>query len=73
MDTPFVSLDIAESENGEFSIIEYQSVHFGLATLIYALQKYKLSQGNVTIDKLSGKPDIERYFANSIVEFIEKI
>lgn len=33
LDTPWVSLDIIE-KSGRYYLIQYQSVHFGLATLI---------------------------------------
>lgn len=65
---PFVSLDVAESTEG-FSIIEYQSVHFGLATAMNAQRFYSLNNGNVSTTNCQG-PDVEKLYANSIIDFM---
>ncbi|HGS5145939.1 TPA: RimK family alpha-L-glutamate ligase [Vibrio parahaemolyticus] len=65
---PFVSLDVAESDEG-FSIIEYQSVHFGLATAINAQRFYSLDRGNIVVADCQGV-DIEKLYASSIIDFI---
>ncbi|HIE6516819.1 TPA: hypothetical protein ACXOJA_002326, partial [Proteus mirabilis] len=71
LDTPFISLDIAEDENNEFSIIEYQAIHFGLTTALKCHQYYFYNNG--TPKKIPERIDsIESLFSKSIVNFIEK-
>ncbi|WP_217519051.1 ATP-grasp domain-containing protein [Vibrio metschnikovii] len=65
---PFVSLDVAESAEG-FSIIEYQSVHFGLATAMNAQRFYTLNSGDIVITDCQGA-DVEKLYAKSIIDFM---
>lgn len=66
--TPFVSLDIAESKEG-YSIIEYQSVHFGLATVINA--KYEFIYNEEKIERVEvDNINVDSLFAESILKFV---
>ena len=71
LNTPFVSLDIAESQDG-FSIIEYQSVHFGLATMINAKKYFSCIDDSVE-EKVVSSIDVEEIFAKSLLEFSKKL
>ncbi|EAS44644.1 hypothetical protein C9J48_17710 [Photobacterium profundum] len=68
LNTPFVSLDISESSLG-YSIIEYQSVHFGLATAINAQYEYVYSHESI-IKRDKSFDNVEMLFAQSISSFI---
>lgn len=68
--TPFVSLDIAELTNGQFSIIEYQSVHFGLVTALDSKKHYIMDK-NADIEKIElNNICIEDIIGASMIEFI---
>ena len=71
LDVPFVSLDIAESSDGAMSVIEYQSVHFGLVTALNCHQYYTIEGGKVNkIER--GIENIESFFASSIIGYLRK-
>lgn len=71
LDTPFISLDIAEDKNNKFSIIEYQAIHFGLTTALNCHQYYFYNNGRP--QKISKKIDsIESFFSKSIINYIQK-
>jgi glutathione synthase/RimK-type ligase-like ATP-grasp enzyme len=67
---PFVSLDIAENNLG-YSIIEYQTVHFGLATVINAKTEYLLEENKVLSRSISNVC-IPSLFSESILQFYEE-
>lgn len=71
LNLPFVSLDIADNGGKEYSIIEYQGVHFGLATVINAINEY-VYDIDVEVNKSNTQVDIEKLFYESYMEFIEK-
>lgn len=71
LDTPFVSLDIAELEEKKFNIIEYQSVHFGLITALNCNNYYTLSS-NVVSEKNTNIDSVIPFFANSIIEYVKE-
>ncbi len=70
LDTPFISLDIAELDCGSFSVIEYQSVHFGLSTALNSKHHFKVNNNNVEMIK-GNISNVEFYFCQSFMEFIE--
>lgn len=70
LDTPFVSLDIAESSNSEFSVIEFQSVHFGLATMINAKRVFTVESGGQVNCNPVDNVCVEEYFSKSLASYI---
>ncbi|MDF0533019.1 hypothetical protein PY479_01850 [Shewanella sp. A32] len=72
LNVPFVSLDIAETENGEFFVIEYQAVHFGMATAVNAKRFHRIHDGNVTKMELGSHVSIENLLADSILCFLKE-
>lgn len=69
LNVPFVSLDVAESSLG-FNIIEYQAVHFGLATAVNAQHYYHIDDDSLVISECDNV-DIEELFATSICKFVK--
>ncbi|MBY8044186.1 hypothetical protein KW486_17125 [Vibrio fluvialis] len=69
---PFVSLDIAESNN-LLSIIEYQAVHFGLVTCYKSKHHYIINDGIVELVKDDAKNEVESIFSEAIIEYVKGV
>ncbi|HGM9841919.1 TPA: hypothetical protein ACKRDV_001686 [Proteus mirabilis] len=69
LDTPFISLDIAEQKDNSFNIIEYQAVHFGLSTALNCHRYYHYNNNEIDIIEKNIN-SIEYFFAYSIIEYI---
>ncbi|WP_429140936.1 ATP-grasp domain-containing protein [Aeromonas veronii] len=72
LNVPFVSLDIAETENGEFFVIEYQAVHFGMATVVNAKRYHTILNNEVVQVDVEAKIKVENLFAESIIKFVNE-
>ena len=70
LNTPFVSLDIAQTRN-EFLLFEFQLVYFGTAGILKKYSKeYYIREG----DNWTGKPndgDIEKVYVESVVSYLK--
>lgn len=65
-DTPFISLDICE-RNGEFYLIEFQGLHFGI-NVVMKTKGYYDSENNWNFSE--HRPEIERYIAEGLDYFL---
>ena len=68
LDTPWVSLDIIQSA-GDFLLIEYQCVHFGMYTAINSNSYIEMTQKGP--EKRSGSTDIDLMFAEELYSYID--
>ena len=67
---PFISMDIAKLED-KYYIIEFQFISFGNYTLERSKYYYKKTYQNGWM-KIEETPDLEREFAASVVQYIER-
>lgn len=72
LNLPFVSLDIAETESGDFFVIEYQAIHFGMATVINAKRYHTVLNDNVKKNNVEKKIKVEGLLASSIINFVNE-
>lgn len=72
LDTPWVSLDIIE-KNNRYYLIEYQSVHFGLSTLINNNYYYEYNESNKKWQRLEKDKDSEYYFASALKSYLSRM
>lgn len=69
LDSPFISLDIAEKKDHTFDVIEYQAVHFGLSTALNSHRYYHYKDNN--IDVIEGNiKSIESFFSKALIHYI---
>lgn len=66
-DTPWVSLDIAETNDG-FKLIEFQAIHFGPYTVTNSKKHYMFNNGS--FDKIDGSVVYEEELAQAILNYI---
>ncbi|MEZ8116412.1 hypothetical protein ACED44_15820 [Vibrio splendidus] len=72
LDTPFVSLDVAESKDGDFKIIEYQSVHFGLVTALKCNRYYSF-ENDIFVENKTSIDSIEIFFYNAMNNYLQDL
>lgn len=68
-DVPFISLDLALSEE-KIILIEFQFLHFGTSTLEKSSYYYAETQNGW--EKIEEKPFLEREYARAIAEYLRK-
>lgn len=69
LDTPWVSLDIAE-KNNHFVLLEFQTTHFGTLTVDKAPFHFLYNKGNWKREV--GPVDMEFHLAEAIINFINR-
>ncbi len=70
LDTPWVSLDVIESD-GSFFLIEYQCVHFGMYTAVNSDSYVEMTATG--IKEKNGRTDIDLLFAEELYNYICEI
>ncbi len=72
LDAPFASLDIVEKDN-RCMLIEYQTIHFGLYTIMNSLSHFILDKNRNEWKESIGKVDVDRIIAKELYLFIENL
>ena len=67
--TPFASLDVIEKD-GKCMLIEYQTIHFGLYTVINSLTHFILDKSCNDWKESTGSVDVDMIFAEELYQFI---
>jgi glutathione synthase/RimK-type ligase-like ATP-grasp enzyme len=71
LNTPFVSLDIAQTKD-EFFLLEFQLVYFGTAGILKKYSKeYFIKKNNNWIEK-SNSGDIEKVYVEGVITYLEQ-
>lgn len=69
-DAPFISLDVAQPNDGGFVLLEFQFVNFGCYTLEKSPHWYSFNDG--TWQKHEGQSVLEEEFSRSVVEYVRR-
>jgi hypothetical protein len=70
LDSPFLSLDIAQSAAG-FHLIEFQALNFGPTTLTGSTGYY-VERDGAGWERIGAEPDLEEAFAHAMLHYLER-
>lgn len=68
LDTPFLSIDLGEGQDGSIHIFEFQAQHFGVNTIIRGSGYYTYSDGKWEFHEQ--KPRLEEYLAQGMASYL---
>jgi hypothetical protein len=71
LDTPHVALDLAQDDNGNVYLIEFQANAFGPITMLKSSYFYSVSKDKKSFNTFENKYNLEDVFASSLIEYLD--